>query len=688
MKTFVKLFCFFILISGFSFAQNNDFNGKWIMAKEQSNYLDYFRSFTLNFTINKNEIKFKKELGPKRKYEEDITLKTNGKEQTFEVKDWTFASNLFMGLKMPAGKTKKVSALWEKDNILKITENFDIQSSQGSQNTDIIQTFELSGDKNLLTYKIHRNTRDNDQVYIFKKADYNNAYVIKLSDEWEINTRLPEQACLVSIQGIVNKEKPVLYFIYGPDWTFNFTQPLFDFLKKEKYYTFTQLNTLDQALNLFKDKIKGYVLWDKKVRTSIIVAYTLAGLEDGIVISEELLPLMQKYGIKQIDDFRGRFEGKTDYEIYSWAYDKYWERCSRDYIIWIGQEHGQLVKPGIADFGMIQKAFFTDLSFKAKDTLEFSLTNKILSQMKPLSMMMGWHSYKKDLEEESVTITSRHGMRVEPLNTLPNISFMSKIPVTEGFKFKNKNNIQPGKEYLPEKKVYISFVQSDMLGLGAWDKPGRGNIPYAWELNMNWVWLAPVMLEYHYKDATPNDYFIGCLSGPGYLYPKAVPKKQLKEMLNLTKDLMDKVDLNSFEIMDYSEDQMEAANSELTKEVVDLYYETLPNSIGFVNGYFPSYTFASRNGIPMMSFDYYLGPDKPEDDVVDDLKELAKINSNRPYFLLVHVRQSSAISRVKSIYDKLGKEFEILPLDIFLKMAGKNPTFKERYMEKYPKIQY
>ena len=33
------------------------------------------------------------------------------------------------------------------------------------------------------------------------------------------------------------------------------------------------------------------------------------------------------------------------------------------------------------------------------------------------------------------------------------------------------------------------------------------------------------------------------------------------------------------------------------------------------------------------------------------------------------------------ITDRLGKDFEILPLDIFLTMAGHNPTFKERYQK-------
>ena len=50
-----------------------------------------------------------------------------------------------------------------------------------------------------------------------------------------------------------------------------------------------------------------------------------------------------------------------------------------------------------------------------------------------------------------------------------------------------------------------------------------------------------------------------------------------------------------------------------------------------------------------------------------------------PYFLLVHIRESSDIKRVKGILDKLGPEFEVVALDKFLVMAGQQPTFKERF---------
>ena len=146
-------------------------------------------------------------------------------------------------------------------------------------------------------------------------------------------------------------------------------------------------------------------------------------------------------------------------------------------------------------------------------------------------------------------------------------------------------------------------------------------------------------------------------------------------------EVMKKLDLRVFETMDYSEGATVEGNSDLPPNTVDMYYQGMPEAIGFVNGYAPSYTFTVKNGKPFISYDYYLSPVRPEADAVADLQELARINPKRPYFLLVHIRESSDIKRVKGILERLGPEFEVVPLDVFLTMAGKEPTFKERFRD-------
>ncbi|MDH3251187.1 MAG: GxGYxYP family putative glycoside hydrolase, partial [Ignavibacteria bacterium] len=563
-------------------------------------------------------------------------------------------------------------------------EQFVVVGSQGQAPVSAIHSYELSEHGDILTYQVKRSTRTAGpgMRYTLKREGSRNAYFMKLEDNWDIEGKLPEQALLISLQGIANVGGPRLYFIYPPNWPFTYTESVFGFYRDKRYYTFRELKTAAEALDTLKNYLKGYVVWDTSVRTSLIVAFTAAGLEKAVVVTEELIPIAERAGLKPVADFRGKFRGKTDAEIYTWAYQQYWDRCSKDFIIWMGGEHGRIMRPGVADWGINQRAFFNDLSSRTEDTEEYALANTLLKEMHPMSMVMGWHSYAKDRERDHVTLVSRYGHRVEGLHTLPNLSFSSQIVPTEGFEFKNNHTVVPGQEHTPEQKVYISCIQTDGIGIGAWLKPGRGEIPYAWEVLMNYSWMAPAMLEYFYSTATPNDYFIGCLSGPGYMYPKAVPPKLLPGLIGKANDMMKQLDLRVFEIMDYSEGATVEGNTELTRSVADAYYRGMPDAVGFVNGYAPSFTFTNNNGRPLISYDYYLSPTRPEADAVADLEELALVNSSRPYFLLMHVRESSDIKRVKGILDRLSEQFELVPLDRFLKMAGTQPTFKERFLSR------
>lgn len=663
-----------------TFSQNAGMNGRWKMVSNKSSFLDYYREMTLEITVNKNETMIITRMGPKRKYEEKLAFTTDGKINQAVIKDGTFSTNIHMGLRLPVGSRKEIIANWEKDSTLKVVEKYDYYASQGKKQGEMICYYQLSPEKDLLKCTITRPTRQKDSIkFVFKRCENNNAYVFKMADDWDIHSGLPEQACWISIQGVVNEKKPLLYLTFRKEYPFNYTEDLANYLETVRNFSFTRLTSLKEALAVFKEQIKGYIIWDKRVRTSLIVAYTLAGLENCIVITEDMLPMVEQEGLTQIGDFRGKFEGKTDYEIYTWAKDQYWSKCSRDVIVWLGGVGGTKLMPACADYGMMKKGFFSDLSSRPTDTLENNLTKILFAEMHPLGQVWGWHSYMKDLEEQMTTLLSSYALTSDGLNTQPNTSFLIHIPVSPGFTFRNHHNIVPGKEYIPEKKIYISFIQSDGLGIGAWFEPGRGTIPYAWEVTMKMYDLSPVMLEYYYKQATPNDYFIGCLSGSSYMYPKVFPKKWLPEELKRAADLMKRLDLNVFEIMDYSEGGTETCDNNLPKELVDEYYRSMPDAIGFINGYRASNTFTIRDKRPFISYDYYLAAEKPEKEIVADLEELAVINSDLPYFLLVHVRESSDVARVKSICDRLSGNAEVVPLDLFLRLAGESPTFKEYY---------
>ena len=509
------------------------------------------------------------------------------------------------------------------------------------------------------------------------------ATLIPLSGNWRMDGDVPVHALLLSLQGLANRDQPRIYLEYPKDWQWEIVHPLIGFLERRHGVKFERLGVddADAALGRFARHAKGYVVWDRAVRSSLIVAFTIAGVEDALVVSEELVPLAEKHGLKKLADLRGLFTGKSDHEIYQWAFDRYWDRCSRDYYVVLGGHAGIEMQPGIADFGVMQRAFFSDLSANPKHPEELALLRKILGRQHQASIVLGWHSYAKDTEGQHTTLVGNYGLKMEGLHNLPNVSFTCQIPLTPDFKFANNHHIAPAAKLTAQKKVYVCAVATDAMGIGAWTKPGRGKIPYTWQVLMNWGWMNPPALQYFYEDKTPNDYFIGGLSGPGYMYPKSIPADKFPALMKDARGLMAQLDLRVLEIMDYSEGNRHVGNTDLPKEVVDRYYREFPDVLGFINGYGTARTYDLRDGKPLISYDYYLDVRRPVADAAADLEEMIQLNPARPYFLLLHIRESNTIEKVSALLGSLCEPVEVVPLDVFLKLAASAQTYRTHYQQ-------
>jgi len=47
-----------------------------------------------------------------------------------------------------------------------------------------------------------------------KRAGSRQAYYVRLEDDWAVDGKLPQQAFLISLQGLANSDGPNMYFIY------------------------------------------------------------------------------------------------------------------------------------------------------------------------------------------------------------------------------------------------------------------------------------------------------------------------------------------------------------------------------------------------------------------------------------------------------------------------------------------
>ena len=516
---------------------------------------------------------------------------------------------------------------------------------------------------------------------IFGADAAKSAFYMRWNLDWRVDSGLPEKVLLLSLQGLANRNAPQLYVIHPRDYQWEITEPLFEFYERKHGVVFTELKTAEEALTHFASSAKGYVVWEPSVPATMNVAFTIAGLDDALVVTADLIPLVEKHGLKKIDDLRGRYTGRTDAEIYTDAVARYWAQCTHDSLMLMGGQVGAVRMPGMADWGVRQKMFFEDLSANPKQPDELALEKKLLSQLIPGGTVFGWHSYGKDTEEQHTTLLSGYGLKMEGLHNLPNLSFNCQFGFTPGFKFTNSHHVARDAKLKAAPKVYISFVQSDSIGIGVWTKPGRGKLPFAWQVTMNWTKFSPAALEYFHESATPNDYFIGGLSGPGYMYPNHIPADRFPLLMKEANDMMKVLDERVLEIMDNSAADGNLGNADLTKETVDRYYKAFPDVIGFINGYGPARTRDLRDNRPLISYDYYISPRRPREEVAADMNELIALNAKRPYFLLVHVRESNDVNSLVEVVKQLDGSPEVVPLDIFLKMAASDKTYTTRYQD-------
>jgi hypothetical protein len=136
--------------------------------------------------------------------------------------------------------------------------------------------------------------------------------------------------------------------------------------------------------------------------------------------------------------------------------------------------------------------------------------------------------------------------------------------------------------------------------------------------------------------------------------------------------------------MEHTDGHRRNGVADLSREVGDRYYKEFPDVLGFINGYSAAHTFDLRDSRPLISYDYYLAVDCKVADAIADLNELIQLNDKRPYFLLIHVRESNTVEKVKHILDGLSEKAEIVPLDVFLKLAADKKTYETYYQAPAP----
>ncbi|TDO52828.1 GxGYxY motif-containing protein [Kribbella sp. VKM Ac-2571] len=122
-----------------------------------------------------------------------------------------------------------------------------------------------------------------------------------------------DQTLLTTLQGIVNRTEPELYFLYD---TGTVSVPDAKWLADMHLPTKLYKNPLDLVAK-YRSRIRGAIVHDPDVPDSLNVATTLAGLENAVVADADQA---KAHGLKIVQDLRGMFDDDR-VKTYRWQLD-------------------------------------------------------------------------------------------------------------------------------------------------------------------------------------------------------------------------------------------------------------------------------------------------------------------------------------------------------------------------------
>jgi hypothetical protein len=130
-----------------------------------------------------------------------------------------------------------------------------------------------------------------------------------------------DQTLLTTLQGIVNRTKPELYFLYSPGTP---DGPDAKWLSDMRLPTTRYADPLDLVAK-YRHRIRGAIVHDPAVPDSLNIATTLAGLENAVVADADQA---KAHGLRIVEDLRGMFDGDR-VKTYRWQLQNLFPRCNQ-----------------------------------------------------------------------------------------------------------------------------------------------------------------------------------------------------------------------------------------------------------------------------------------------------------------------------------------------------------------------
>lgn len=368
-----------------------------------------------------------------------------------------------------------------------------------------------------------------------------NLYVISKS-----NMSLDEYQMITSLQGLLAQTEAQIYVTERTSYDYWLES------MKTNYSISTEVKTDAIAiLEEFKDQVSGYLLtkgggvpggWGTEETNA---ATSLAGIKNGIVISENLESEVQNLGLEMILDVRNM----TNEEVFN----EYKDQFNNNLLI--TQNHNIMQ---LRDYAIATKAFV----YHEMENESAGFIDEVYSWVAPDSPQFGWgwafQVNEKD-ERDYVGDAGAYGVYTNPSDWVLNLSTLAAVK-KDSLK---QNRVEATTENIetPEEAHYLainmsdgdnySFVLHGYADEGKYfDNKNSGNFPMNWTMPGSIIDLAPAALEYYYQNAKDTDYFVIGGTGSGYMFPSEYPDDDLDSHLEIVNEYMGRSDFSYIGMLD------------------------------------------------------------------------------------------------------------------------------------------
>lgn len=301
--------------------------------------------------------------------------------------------------------------------------------------------------------------------------------------------------------------------------------------------------TFAQMLDDFKTNYGNkYVLYDGRNNVeSLNCASTVAGACDMIPVDVAIEDYFKAAGFEKGEDVTTMTEAK--------CFAKYKDMLNNDALVQInnGGFNDQMRDYGIA----CKYLFFWPKNMEDTSVMKFRA--EVLAWAKEDSPIFGWVPNDEAID---VAIASNYGKFTIASDFCTNMSVFTCKNAFGELRFKQTN--KTSNVVAEQGKHYICIMMSDGDNVQTWYNnfatntkymgAERGDFPMGWSIQPSLTDLAPNILNYIYKNADKNDYYVCSVSGQGYMNPQTY--SDLGSFIGGLDLYMNRADLSVVQILD------------------------------------------------------------------------------------------------------------------------------------------